>query len=125
MSNSNTNHALSPAADGTEDRRDHGARKSQLLLPAVCGYDDGRARIDCTIRDLSKTGARISFSRTGQLNPTVHLINVRDMLVYEAGLIWKNESEAGLEFHRTRAMAEITGVEDAYLRRYWLERAIR
>ncbi len=100
-------------------------RRRPVLFPAVCCYDDGHYKLDCTIRDLSDTGARIAFPRNGALADTVHLINVRDRLVHEARVVWKGESEAGLEFQNTTPLNEIHKPGLAYLKRFWMARAIR
>jgi len=86
---------------------------------------DGAQVFDCSIRDLSEGGARVTVPATQPLPSHVYLINLRDGLAYESVVVWKRGSEAGLSFLKTHQVGELGGTELAYLKRLWVERAAR
>jgi len=55
----------------------------------------------------------------------IFLIHVRDRLVYEAVIVWKKRSEAGLCFRKVLQLSELSDPRLAYLQNLWLERAAR
>ena len=87
--------------------------------------NNGERVFDCTIRDLSEGGARITVPGQQPIAPHVFLINIRDRVVYEARVVWNRGGHAGLSFQRTIPLAELTDKHLEYLRRLWLERATR
>jgi hypothetical protein len=72
-------------------------RKRTLLSGRVVYGEDDRVR-DCTIRDLSETGARITLAK-GEVIPTrVFLIDKRTATAYEARVTWIKAPDFGLSF---------------------------
>ena len=72
-------------------------RKRTLLSGRVVYGEDDRVR-DCTIRDLSETGARITLAK-GEIIPTrVFLIDKRTATAYEARVTWIKAPDFGLSF---------------------------
>jgi len=107
----------------THDRRP--LRRARTLLPAIATYANGIYSFDCTIRDLSETGARIAIPK-GLLFPSeFHLINVSARTVHEAKVVWCGATQAGVRFVRTVALSKITDPSLGFLKRLWLERAAR
>jgi hypothetical protein len=111
-------------ADGFDLER-RPKRRKRVLLPGVIACDSGAHGIDCTIRDLSQDGARIAMPANMQFPSTVYLINIRDRMVYEARVAWCGTAEAGLAIVRTLALNEICDPALVFLRRIWMERAMR
>ena len=109
--------------DGRDEHRT-GQRK-RALLPAVGCGPQGEHKFDCTIRDLSDTGARIAFSKDANFSQGLQIINIRDKLVYEARVVWCGASEAGVSFVKTRRLADLMTPLTSYLSRLWFERANR
>ena len=114
----------SVVADDRSDEHRAGQRK-RALLPAVGCDPQGEHKFDCTIRDLSETGARIGFSKGTNFSQGLQIINVRDKLVYEARVVWCGASEAGVSFVKTRRLADLMTPLTSYLSRLWFERANR
>lgn len=100
-------------------------RRKSVLLPAVVTQAEGKQRFDCTIRDLSDSGARIAMPKGSLFAENFYLINIRDRMVCRARLIWQMEAEAGLAFETMVPLAAITDPALTFLKRLWLERAIR
>jgi hypothetical protein len=113
---SNSPHQL-PHGERRPDRR----RRS--LLGGRVAFDDGKKVFDCTIRDVSSGGARITIPESETIPPRFHLINMRDRVVHECAVAWLKGGEAGLTFLGTLALGELTGTRLDYMRTLWLERA--
>lgn len=116
---SSSSHRLPPTADRRPERR------RRTLLGGRVSYDDGAHVFDCTIRDLSTGGARITVPGQQPIAQNVYLINIRDRVVYEAVVVWNRGGQAGLSFQRTMPIAELADQRLDYLKRLWLERATR
>lgn len=102
-----------------------GKRRRKVLLSGMGYVPQTLATFDCTIRDLSETGARMTV-RSGAIIPTRFLlINIRDRVAYEVQTIWRRESELGVTIVRPVSLAANTHPDADHLRRLWLERASR
>jgi|SRR6185437_2553235 hypothetical protein len=107
----------------TPERRPQ--RRTRVLLGGLVAFFDGAQHFDCTIRDLTKTGARISLPRNQPIPSNVYLINMRDRTAHQAKVAWNNGKGAGLSFVKSLSLSEITDPKLAYLKRLWHERAAR
>ena len=107
----------------TPERRPQ--RRTRVLLGARIAYQDGAQCFDCTIRDLTNAGARISLPRNQPMPSLVYLINMRDRTAHEAKVAWNNGKEAGLSFLASYPLNEIVDPKLAYLKQLWHERAMR
>lgn len=82
------------------------APRQRTLQAAKVTYHDGAISLDCSVRDLSETGARISLP-AGQVIPTnVVLIYPRTQTVYEAQVTWIKAPQFGLKFFGKYSMTE-------------------
>lgn len=84
----------------------------------VCFFN-GMQFFDCTIYDLTDSGARITLSSLQPMPSCVYLINVRDGMAYEAYVVRRNDQEAGLMFINTLSLAELSATELDYLTKLW------
>ncbi|HVE04657.1 MAG TPA: PilZ domain-containing protein [Rhizomicrobium sp.] len=100
-------------------------RRRRTLLGGCVAFDDGKQAVDCTIRNLSTGGARITLPPGREIPGHVFLIHMRDRLVYDAVIVWKKGSEAGLCFSKVLQLGEFSDPRLAYLQELWLERAAR
>lgn len=100
------------------------ARK-RLLLTGVVVSTDGQRSFDCTIRDLSETGARIVAAKGAKLPANFYLINMRDRVAYEARPVRNAGSEAGIAFKAILPLSTLTDPAKAFLKRIWLSKATR
>ncbi len=107
----------------SEERRPNQRRR--FLLGGIVVLADGARTFDCTIRNQSAGGAKISHAKDVQLPLSFRLINIRDRIVYDAELIWAKESESGVAFKTRTNISDITDPALAYLGRLWLAKASR
>ena len=114
---------LPPELPPPADRRP--GRRRRVLLGGRVTFHEGAQVFDCSIRDLTEGGARITV-HANQIIPThVYLINLRDRLVYECVVVWHKSGEAGVQFVKTLQVGDITNPSLTYLKRLWVERAAR
>ena len=95
------------------------------MLYARIAYHDGAHHFDCTIRDLTNAGARISLPKNQPIPSMVYLIDMRDRTAHEANVAWNNGKEAGLSFISSFPLNEIVDPKLSYLKQLWHERAMR
>jgi PilZ domain-containing protein len=102
-----------------------GARRKRVLMSGVICDGKGKQVQDCTLRDVSESGARIGFARTRLPLGEMFLIDVRARLAHPAKLVWHNGLEAGITFTDTIKLSGIADPSLGFLRKLWLERATR
>ena len=83
----------------------------------------GTHSLDCTFRNLSATGARITVNRNAQLPSDFYLISIRDRVAYDAQMVWNDGAEAGVTFRKGLPLADITDTRLSFLKRLWLSKA--
>ena len=92
-------------------------------MAGLLSYPGSSKPLECTIRDLSDTGARIAL-HTNQLVPRrIYLINTRDRLAYRADIEWRTSIELGLIFRKTYSLAALTNPNLAYFKKLMHRRA--
>lgn len=106
------------------DRR-RSEHRRRVLLGGCVTFNDGANVFDCTIRDLSDGGARITVPGHQPIARQVFLINIRDRVVFEAQVMWNRGGQAGLSFQKKLPLMELTDKRLDYLKRLWLDRASR
>jgi hypothetical protein len=99
-------------------------RRNRVLLGGIISFANGAHSFNCSIRDITDTGARIVI-RDQNVPFSFHLINIRDRLVYDAQVIWNSGVEIGVAFNKTIPINEIVDPAQSYLRNLWLSRAAR
>ena len=77
---------------------------------------------DCTIRNISKNGARISVERS-QVPDEFYLIHIRERVAFEAKVEWRQGYEIGLSFSQCHPLNGDLGSELLFLKRIWFGRA--
>ena len=98
------------------------APRSRVLLSGIVAYGDGAYSFDCTIRNLSKTGARLTTKQV-QLPAGFFLINIRDRVAYDCRIAWSKGGEVGVMFKATVSLSAVTDPALAYLKQLWLAKA--
>jgi hypothetical protein len=115
---------LAPCSDlASPERRP--CRRKRVLLPAVVLYDEGKQEFDCTIRDLSESGARIAIPNISKFPSHFYLLDIRGRIAYDASVAWCGKSEAGLEFQNILRLTDIVDPALSFLKRVWFQRAGR
>jgi len=93
--------------------------RKRTLLGGKVIYGDGQQVRDCTIRDISETGARIAIAK-GEVIPTrVFLIDRRTPIAYEATVSWIKVPDFGLTFVKTHSLKGEVPPELDYLKSVW------
>jgi len=99
--------------------------RKQVLLTGIIASPGGDSSVDCTIRDLSETGAKIVAARGAQIPAHFYLINIRDRVAYEAELVRSDASQAGVVFKKTLPLSGLTNPALGFLKRMWMSKAAR
>ena len=99
--------------------------RRQVLLTGIIASPGGDSSVDCTIRDLSETGARVIAAKGAQFPPTFYLINIRDRVAYEARVVRSEGLEAGVVFQKTLPLSGLTDPALGFLKRMWMSKATR
>jgi len=76
-------------------------RKNVLLTGKVI-HGEGAYVLDCTIRDVSTTGARITLAKVGQIPQRVFLLDLANRVVYETEVMSERAGGVGLKFVKAR-----------------------
>lgn len=79
------------------------ALRTRTFLKGVVYYDNRRASIDCTIRDLSDTGARIVFSTMVVVPDNFELHIPQKQMTLPAQVRRRDEYEVGVSFEDQRS----------------------
>lgn len=91
--------------------------RRRVLLGGRVVYQNGDRHFDCSIRDISESGARITLKPGVPIPSSVYLIDTRSRIVHEAKVMWNNGREAGLQFLNTFAVSSIDNKDLLYLKR--------
>jgi hypothetical protein len=100
-------------------------RRRRVLLGGIVTFLEGAVHFDCTIRDLTEAGARITVPRNQPMPSHIHLINMRDRIAYESHVAWNTGREAGLTFRKTIPLETLNDPELAFLKTLWHDRSVR
>jgi len=100
------------------DRRQ--ALRRRVLLTGKIVYPHNSLSADCTIRDLSDAGARISAAPEA-ISGDPFLIVVKDAVIHEAKTAWRNSAHAGLHFKRTVSLTGETPLHLRHAQGLWVE----
>jgi hypothetical protein len=95
------------------------APRKRTLLGGKVVYGDGQHVLDCTIRDLSETGAKIAIAKGAVIPTRVFLIDRRAPIAYEATVSWIKAPDFGLTFLKTHSLKGEVPPELDYLKRVW------
>lgn len=101
------------------------ARRKQVLMPGVITIPPGTKLHNCSILNLSDSGAQVTLQSGRELPSTFYLINIRDRCAYEARVAWRKQDKAGLVFSTQFNLTQIPDPGMRFLRRLWLEAAVQ
>jgi hypothetical protein len=74
------------------------SRRARSLLKGQIIFNNRYSILDCTIRDISETGARIAFAHPLEIPEEFELDIPKKELTARARVVWSNGSEHGLIF---------------------------
>lgn len=87
--------ALQPANQGGEKRR---AKRKPTVERAALAWGYGTVFADCTIVDISRTGARVRFRYDPKIPEKLFLVQLDQKIAHEARIAWIRPDSLGLEF---------------------------
>jgi len=97
------------------------SRRGRTLLTGRIVYGDALYAADCTIRDITETGARVKVFDPMAFPNKVLLLEVRNFDAFEAEVKWRRGPEMGLSFTRKFSLDDISTFRNQQLRRIALE----
>jgi hypothetical protein len=109
--------ATEPVSSGDHRR----ARRQRSLLGGKLSFGEGYFTVDCIVRDLSSTGARVKVPEGQMLPPRLYFLELRSGDIHEARVAWRRDREVGLEFTGQGSPANPEAGEYVVLKRLWTE----
>ena len=109
-----------PAPPPLAERRAKPRKK--VLFAGVIVYGEGRYSINCRIRDLTDTSARIALPATQNLPEEFYFINVKERSAHKARMVWRGKGDAGLALEAGCDLRTLTDPKLAYLVQIWSSR---
>ena len=101
------------------------ALRQKAALPAILVALDNGMSLDCVIKDVSETGAKLAIPPSRQIPKLFFVIDVRTRMAHRAELIWQTKEEIGVQYQSTMALTASLDRSLRFLNRLWLERAAR
>ena len=92
-----------PKKQDRQPQAPHAALRTRTFLKGIVYYDNRRASIDCTIRDLSDTGARIVFSTLVTVPDNIELHIPQKQITLPARVRRRDKLEIGVSFEDQRS----------------------
>lgn len=120
MSRSRSGERIAAVAD--ETRR---ATRRRAFLGGAIVSRDGALSLGCTVRDFSPGGARIALPRATVVPARFFLLISRRPLAWDARIVWRNASQAGLAFAGERPLSPDMDEELLFLWRLYRELGLR
>jgi hypothetical protein len=77
-----------------QDRRS--LRRGRMLLTGKIVYGSAPYTFDCTIRDITETGARVRVTDPLSIPNHFLLLDIRRFVAFEAQVKWRRQNEMGL-----------------------------
>ncbi len=99
------------------------AVRKKVLLTGKVIWDGGAHILDCSILDLSATGARITLSQSKVMPEKIILLDIANRMAHQATVVSERAGGFGLKFQASHKLADISAPELRYLKRIWMEAA--
>ncbi|MDE2182624.1 MAG: PilZ domain-containing protein [Alphaproteobacteria bacterium] len=109
-------------ASGSTNKRTEARKPANGRGRAV--FADGNFA-DCTIIDISVSGARIRLTRKSTLPSRFFLLDVKSRMVHAASVAWQEGDYAGVRFEVSHVIGSALPPELDFMRKHWLECAMR
>ncbi len=98
--------------------RKHPRRRT--LLSGKLVFEAGARSIDCLIRDMSESGAKIRLPGPELLPSQLWLIEMSGGVAHQCHITWRHQQELGLEFERSESLKGAVPADLTALRRLWV-----
>jgi hypothetical protein len=99
--------------------------RKKTFLGGMIVSSDGALVVDCTIRDLSESGARVRIPNSLIVPERAFLIVSRRETAYEVAVVRSRGDELGLKFIASYSLDDLSGKNLTFLRRLAVERLPR
>jgi len=99
--------------------------RKRVLKPGVLVQSDGAISCDCSILDISDSGARVRVPRNHTVPPKFMLIDIQGLMAHDVSLMWRRDQFAGLRFEVSHAINSAMPDHLKFVRSLWIERATR
>ena len=80
------------------------ASRQRTFLRGMLYYDNRRASIECVVRDMSDSGARLTFDHPATVPDSVELFIPNKQQILRARVRRRAPNEIGIEFEVTRSL---------------------
>ena len=104
-------------SDGRKSFRNNATRTGKIV------YRGSTAAFNCIIRDISKSGARISLSESNVHSNQFYLVDLDERIVHEAKVVWMAYSQRGLRFIQSYPIDQRMPPHLEFARRLWTQSA--
>jgi hypothetical protein len=86
-----------PGQDNPEDNK-RVARRSRVLKQGKMLLPNNMTLLDCTVRDLSETGAKLICSDPGAIPNEFRLVFTADRMMRDVKVVWRRPGMLGVQF---------------------------
>ena len=95
--------------------------RTRALLGGKLAYGEGFFTLDCLVRDLSTSGARVKVPEGLGVPQVIYFLELRSGAVYEAKVVWRRHPEIGLQFTKVCSLDDPDNADLKILKRLWAE----
>lgn len=107
-------------------KNNRSANRKRVLGSGRIVHSGGAYNIGCTIRDISKGGAKVRLAGASPVPKSVFFIDVPGKTAYEAEVAWRNgPCDLGLKFVAAHPLNLKLPQELRYLNRIWIDACAR
>lgn len=99
--------------------------RKRVLFSGVITGPEAESPIDCTIRDISASGAQVQTKRTLTLRSRLYLIDTRNEAAHLAAVAWVRDHRLGLSFIHSHLLDVGLGPKLQFLRIVLVEAKLR
>jgi len=112
--------ADAPSGDGSELRK---AVRKKVLVTGKIIWDEGAHVADCSILDMSATGARVAIKTHQTVPETVFLLDMANRMAHKATVASQRADGFGLKFLNSWKLADVAAPDLRYLKRIYVQAA--
>jgi hypothetical protein len=96
--------------------------RKKVLFAGVIVYGEGHYAINCRIRDMTETSARVALPESQNVPEEFYFINMKEQSAHKARMIWRKKDEAGLALEAPQDLRTLSDRKLAYLVQIWSSR---
>jgi hypothetical protein len=101
------------------------AGRQRVFLGGKIVFQGGAISVNCAIRDMSATGARIAVPGMEVLPNHCFLIDIRKGMAHQVEVVWMRMPQYGLRFVKSHRLENSADPEIQFLRRLWSDARAR